>query len=165
MASVKRIPRRTLLWSALFAIAAGVLVVLLVLIGFGYLALPKSPPPSVTVSEVQWTIQQGTTPGGGGWFGPSHFNYSLNAEFPLTVSAGTSFRLAWTPENFDTTAHTVYSLSVSVPFEWNSQSSRPPLPDTVPSGDDGGQFSFVIITPSTPGTYELNVTVNAINGG
>ncbi|MGA8542077.1 MAG: hypothetical protein WB947_00825 [Thermoplasmata archaeon] len=160
---MKRIPRRTLTWAVLFVAVTVVLVTLLVLIGLGYLTLPKSAPAQITISEVEWTVVQGTTSHGIGWFGPSNFNYSHNAGYPRSQTVGTTFGLPWTPENFDTMSHTIYSFTVGN-AGWSLVSSHPALPDSVPPGDDGGQFDFMISVPNgASGTVVLDVTVNALS--
>lgn len=158
---MRRTRRRTLFWGVLLAAVAGILIVLLVLIGLGYLVLPGPAPPNVTVTEVSWTLFQGTSHGHG-WFGSSTFNYTANDGYPATFPAGYTFTVAWSPVNFDSVSHTVYTVAVSAPFELVS--SHPALPYAVAPGDDSGNFSFYITTPSsTSGAYVLQVTVNAIS--
>lgn len=158
-----RIQKRTLLWSSLFAIAIAVLITLLVLIGLGYLALPASPPKQVTISEVEWTIVQGTTSHGIGWFGPSPFYYGENAGFPRTEPTGGTFNLPWSPQNFDTVSHNVCAVTIGN-SGFSIGSPHPALPNTVPPGDDGGQFEFPINVPgSASGNYTLQLTINAIS--
>ena len=117
----RKLPRRRsrrrarLLWT-LVAAVAGLVVLLVALVGFGYLRLPSAPPPSVTVSQVDWTVLEGTTSSGVGWFGNSSFNYSLAEGFPLTVAAGSSFSVVWTTMNWDISPHTVSYVAVSSPF-------------------------------------------------
>jgi len=162
---VRRIPQKKLIWAVLFVIVTAVLVSLLVLIGLGYLTLPKSAPGSVTVSEVQFTVVQGTTSGGSGWFGPSTFTYGNNAGFPRTETVGQSFGLPWAPQNFDSTPHTIYTVSVGNPGFCLS-TSHPALPDSVPPGDDGGEFEFSIGVPSSAsGAVTLEITIDALNPG
>ena len=160
---MRPVRRRTLLWGALFAIVAGVLIVLLVLIGLGYLVIPGPSQPSVTVTEVEWTILEHDTSGGIGWFGASSFNYSPpHAGYPATFPAASTFDVQWSPVNFDSVSHTVYAFTVASPFELVS--SRPALPYAVPPGDDGGNFSIYITTPSgTSGSYDLEITINALS--
>ena len=161
---MRRTRRRTLVWSILLTAVAGILIVLLVLIGLGYLVLPGPTPPSVTVTEVTWSLLQGTDSHGIGWFGGSSFNYSMNDGYPTTFRAGSTFTLPWSPENFDSVSHTIYTVTVSAPFELVS--SRPALPYAVAPGDDSGNFSFTITTSSTTsGAYVLQVTVNALSAG
>ena len=162
---MRRIPRKKLVWTVLFVAVTAVLVVLLVLIGFGYLALPKPAPGSVTISGVLFTINQGTTSGGSGWFGPSSFSYGNNAGYPRSEPVGTSFELPWAPQNFDTTSHNVYTVVVSNPG-YCVAATHPALPDSIPPGDDGGQFEFAINIPSSAsGSVALQVTINALTPG
>ncbi len=162
---MRRLVRRRLIWTALLVVAVGVLVLLLGLIGVGYLRLPTAPAATVTISEIQWTIQEGTTASGVGWFGPSHVNDTANSGLPLSFAAGTTFRLAWGANNRDNVSHTVYSVTAtSPPFSWVS--STPALPSTVPIGDDSFGFSFYFSTPSSAsGTFVLTITVNALATG
>jgi hypothetical protein len=162
---MKRIPRRKLFLAILFVAVAAVLVILLVLIGLGYLVLPKSAPGSVTIESVQFTIQQGTISGGSGWFGPSTFSYGNNAGFPRSVTVGQAFELPWDPENFDTKSHTVYTVNVGN-AGFCVAGAHPALPDSIPPGDDGGQFEFSISVPSSAsGALNLLVTIDALNPG
>jgi hypothetical protein len=160
---MRKLPRRTLLLTTLFAVAAGVLLILLSLIALGYLVLPGAPPPKLTVSEVQWTILQGTTSSGRGWFGPNE-TWNQSDGYPLVVREGHAFTVAWTPPNFDNQPHTVYTIFVNSPYEWLSGQSLPPLPTSVPPGDgDEGGFQFVFVLNNvTSGAYPLEITVCAL---
>jgi hypothetical protein len=161
--AMRRIPKRTLVWVLLYIAVAGTLVTTLVLIGLGYLTLPTASPSTVTVSEVEWTLVQGNTSSGRGWFGPSAFTYGENAGFPRTETVGRSFGLPWAPENFDTSSHTVYTVSIANPG-YCIDSARPALPQVVPPGDDGGEFEFQVSIPSgASGSVALQVTVDAEN--
>ncbi len=159
----RKLPRRRsrrrarFLWT-LVAVVAGLVVLLGALVGVGYLRLPSAPPPSVTVSQVDWTVLEGTTSKGVGWFGSSSFNYSLAEGFPLTVTAGSSFSVVWTTMNWDTAPHTVSSVSVSSPFTLDR--STPGVPITAAAGEDDVGFSFTVGVPSSAsGAYVLDVTV------
>jgi hypothetical protein len=159
---MRKIPSKRLFWAALFLVVTAVLVALLVLIGLGYLTLPKSSPASVTVSEIEWTILQGNTSHGMGWFGPSTFTYSNNAGFPRTETVGQSFELPWSPENFDTVDHFVYTVSLGN-AGYCFDKVFPALPHAVAPGDDGGSFEFAISIPSSAsGTVAIALTVNAL---
>ncbi len=160
----RKLPRRRsrrrarFLWS-LVAAVAGLVVLLVALVGFGYLRLPSAPPPSVTVSQVDWTVLEGTTSTGIGWFGNSSFNYTLAEGFPLAVTAGSSFSVVWTTMNWDSSPHTVSYVAVSSPF--TLERSTPGVPITAAAGDDDVGFSFTIGVPSSAsGSYVLDVTVN-----
>jgi hypothetical protein len=155
--------RRRALWTALFAIAIGVLVFLVVLIGIGYLRLPAASPGTVTISEIQWNIEQGTTGSGQGWFGPSQVNDS-KPPLPLSYAAGSTFQISWSAFNRDNVAHTVYTVSTLPPFQYVG--STPSLAYTVPAGDDSAGFLLSFSTSgSTAGTYVLTITVNALGSG
>lgn len=156
--------KRRRLWAVLFTVAIAVLVLLLVLIGVGYLRLPSSSPAMVTVSEIEWTIEQGSTSDGQGWFGPSHVNDTANQGAPYYYTAGTTFQLSWSAFNRDTANHTVYSVSTLAPFSFVG--AHPTLPATVPGGDDSFGFAFDFSTPSsTSGTYVMYITLNALGAG
>jgi hypothetical protein len=158
-----RISKSSLIWGALYAIVASVLVALLVLIALGYLVLPQPPPATVTIEAVHWTILQGTTAQGHGWFGNSSFTWGAYDGYPATVRAGSSFEIPWAPSNLDTVSHTVYTVAVNTPFQLLA--SRPALPTSVPPGDgDDGGFDFdITIAGESSGSFTLNVTVNALS--
>ncbi len=150
------------LLTVLVAIAAAVVVVLVGLIGAGYLRLPTSPAPTVTISAVHWHILEGTTAGGIGWFGNSTFNYTTGNGYPQTVRSGGSISIPWTTSNFDSANHTVYSVTTSAPFAF--EGSRPALPMVAPGGEDDVIFEFTIAIPSgTSGSFALDLTVNALS--
>lgn len=151
-----------MVWTALFAVALGVLVFLLVLIGIGDLRLPGSSSPSVTVTEVKWTIEQGTNKGGLGWFGKGEFNYTnATGWMAPTYPAGSRFTVSWSIANYDTVNHTIYSVSLGSPFLLAG--TRLPLPMNVNVGDDGNVLELYVTTPSsTSGAFALNITVNAL---
>lgn len=156
--------KRKLLWTTLLGTGIGVLVLLLVLIGIGYLRLPPAPQGTVSVSEIHWTLEEGTTASGQGWFGPSEVNQTSGQGLPQTYTSGTTFALSWSAFNRDNVSHTVYSISVLPPFSFGG--AQPTLPGTVPAADDGFGFTFDFSTASsTTGTYILEVTVNCLSGG
>jgi hypothetical protein len=161
---VRKIPRRTLIWTTLFAIAATALLVVLTLIALGYLVLPGPAPAKLSVSEVEWTIIQGNTSSGQGWFGPNQFVWNASDGYPLSIHAGVAFTIPWSPPNFDSQPHTIYTIIVNSPFQWLESQSRPPLPYSVPptDGDEGG-FEFVIEASGvSSGAYPLEITVCAM---
>jgi hypothetical protein len=164
---VRRLGRRRLLWAALYLVALSVLVVALVLVGLGDLRLPSSghAGPAVTVSRVDWTVLEGTTSHGQGWFGPAEFNYTPATGWqPPTFSAGTRLQVSWDLVNYDTTTQEIYSVTVGSPFELAGTGKG--LPMVVNIGDDGNSLVLYITTPSsTSGTFPLDVTVNALNSG
>lgn len=149
----------------LFGVALGALVLILVLVGVGYLRLPTSPGPTVTVTEVRWTVQQGTNAGGMGWFGKGQFNYTAASGWLApTFSAGSRFQVSWTIANYDDVNHTIYSVSVSSPFVLAG--TLAPLPMNVNVGDDGNILGvWVSTSSSTSGSFPLSITVNALSGG
>lgn len=157
-----RLRRRGWFLKTLIAVAAAVVVVLVGLIAAGVLVLPLAPPTTVTISEVQWTVLEGTTAQGYGWFGNSSFTWDHRNGFPLTLSPGSSFQLPWTTANMDGVNHTIYSVSVNPPFRLVS--TWPTVPVVAPGGEDSVVFEFQISVPSTAsGSMVLQVTVNALN--
>lgn len=155
-----RMPRRKLISIATAAVAS-LVVLLLILIGLGYLVLPSASPATVTVSKVEWHVLQGTTSTGMGWFGNSSFNYTKSNGFPLKVQAGHSFGLPWTTSNFDSSAHSVYSVELNTPFKLDG--SRPALPVNATAGEDDVVFEFTIGVPSSAtGPIVLDITINAL---
>jgi hypothetical protein len=163
----RRLTRRQWVWTALFAVALAVLVFLLVLVGVGYLRLPSSSSskPSVTVTAVDWTVEQGTNGHGVGWFGKNQFNYTgATGWFPPTFAAGSQLQVSWSISNFDNVNHTIYSVSVGAPFSLDH--TLPVLPMTVFVGDDGNTLGIWVTTSSsTSGSYVLDITVDALSAG
>ncbi|HLM91549.1 MAG TPA: hypothetical protein VK424_05810 [Thermoplasmata archaeon] len=158
-----RVPRgRQLIWTALYSIALGVLVLLLVFIGIGYLRLPASSPSTFTVEEVRWTIEQGTIANGQGWFGLGEFNYSRAAGFfPPTYDSGASFQVAWALVNYDHVNHTIYSVTVNSPFTLVGTKYSLPMPVVI--GDDSRPLGLTIGSPSSlTGPVVLEITVNTL---
>lgn len=162
----RRLTRRQWVWTALFAVALAVLVFLLVLIGVGYLRLPStsSTGAQVTVTAVDWTIEQGTNGHGIGWFGKSQFNYTgATGWFPPTFAAGSELQVSWSISNFDTVNHTVYTVTAGAPF--SVARTLPVLPMNVNVGDDGNTLGvWVTTSSSTSGSYVLDLTVDALSG-
>ena len=155
--------RRSTFWTVAIGTAASVVVVLLVLIGIGVLVLPSSPTAPVRITEVRWTILQGTTTSGIGWFGPSQFNYTTNG-FPTNETPGGSLSLAVTLANFDTQNHTVYSVVAVSPFDVSAV--HPTVPRMVPHGDDNALFQVVVTVPNQPGlSLSLQLTIDALGPG
>ena len=156
--------RRGRLMNILLAIAIGVVVVLLVAIGLGYLRLPAPDGPKVTITEVRWTILQGTNAYNQGWFGKGQFNYTrADGWLSPTYSSGSRFLLTWEMVNYDTVNHTIFDVALSAPFIFIG--TQPPLPVNVIPGDEAGTLGVLIETSSsTSGSFALNVTVNALGG-
>jgi hypothetical protein len=158
----RRLSRRERVWTALFAVALGVLIFLLVLIGIGYLRLPQAAGATVTVTAVDWTIEQGTNGHGTGWFGKGLFNYTNATGWRSpSFAAGTSLEVVWTVQNFDTTVHNLTGVSVGSPFQTVAGKGSP-LPLRVNIGDDGGTLVLWVTTASSvSGSYVLDVTVTS----
>lgn len=138
-------------------VVTGIVVVLLVLIGIGVLVLPSSGPASVTVTEVQWTIHQGTTGLGYGWFGPSTVNVTDADGLPLAVASGTTFSLSLVLSNIDTSNHTIESVSAAGPFRVVGTS--PGLPSTVPSGSDDWSLFVTVAAPAVSSGVSYTVAL------
>jgi|SRR5271157_857010 len=136
------------------AIGAVVVVILLLLVAFGYLAVPSSSVGQVTLYEIRWTVHQGTTSSGQGWFGPSQFNYSLADGYPVKVAPGETLTIPWAFSNYDVTNHTIIAILVGAPFTFVR--TLPALPAVVPSGTDDAFLSVAIRAPSIAG---LNITL------
>lgn len=162
---MRRLRKRNLVWAGLFVAATTVLVVLLVLVGIGYLRLPSTPGPSVTVSEVEWNVAQGQTSQGRGWFGPSQFNYTSASGWQSpTFEAGSQLEVTWALVNYDNVTHTIYSVSVSAPFALSGTLRS--LPMIVNIGDEGNLLAIYVSIPSSAsGPYSLTITVDALGSG
>lgn len=141
-------------------VATAVVCVLLVLIAIGVLVLPTSPPRPVTVESVEWTIDQGQTAKGTGWFGASEINYTGLNGFPTHVTPGGNLVVTWLFSNFDSHSRTIVNVSVTNGFELRSTS--PSLPVMVPAGEDDAYLMVTVIVPNAPGAgLTLGITVLA----
>jgi len=142
--------------------ATAVVVVLLVLIGIGYLVLPASTVAPVTVSGTRYSILEGTNASGHFWFGPNNLSYPGLNGYPLSVAPGSSFGVPIVLWNHDFVNHTVYSVFVDSPFVYHG--SHPAVPIVVPAGEDSANFVFTISAPSDPGaSLVLSITINTLN--
>lgn len=161
--SIRLRTRRNALWTIAIGAATAVVVFLLILVGLNVLVLPASTPSPVEVTEVRWTILQGMTASGFGWFGPSQFNYTTNG-FPTNETPGGSMTLTVTLANFDTVNHTIYSVVAVTPFSVTSV--LPSVPRMVPHSDDNALFQIEVAVPNDPGqSFPLQLTINAIGTG
>lgn len=148
---------RRFLTFAIIAVAV-VVVVLVILIGLGTLVLPSKSSAPVTISMVHLIVQEGNTSSGVPWLGPWSINYTTAEGYPLQVSPGGTWSVAWTFFNFDYLAHTIKRATPSPPF--TIASYVPGVPYTVNGGEDGG-LSMVISAPSNPGsTYAVTLIVD-----
>lgn len=150
-----RMRRRTLGLIAVAAIAA----VLLLALGVFLLRLPSA---VETVTVVQWTIQQGTTSQGKGWFGPSEFNFTEAKGFPMTVAPGGQVTVDWSFQNNDSVSHTIYAVCAGAPF--GVPGTSPPLPTLVLAGADNAALEVTVPAPSDAGaSLVLDLTVYAVS--
>jgi hypothetical protein len=154
-------------------LAGAVVVVLLVaLIGLGYLVLPQSSPAPITIASTEYTILEGTKASGGYWFwfANSSGNYTdgncanfqcsvsypgVNG-YPTTIAPGSTFYLPWVLWNKDTVAHNVTSVVIGPPF--SLVKTVPPVPVSVPAGYDDANFEFWLTAPSEAGA-SLAITI------
>lgn len=151
---------RSRLLGVAVGVAAIVVATLFVLIALGYLALPSTPSPKVSLTGVRWTIVQGTTSSGIGWFGPSQFNYSTADGYPIEIALGGTVSIPWSFSNYDSVNRTIYSVVVAAPFTFVS--CHPGLPVSVPSGTDDGFVGITVRAPNGAGqSVELNLTLDA----
>lgn len=161
---MRRWKRRQWVWAGLYAVVTTVLVVVLVLIALGdlRLATSSSSGPSVTVSAVDWTVEQGTIASENqGWFGPSQFNYTpAHGWVPPTYPTGEKFLVTWQITNYDNASHVIYAVSVDSPF--TCVGTQFPLPMTVVVGDEGGTMG-VWVTSSQGGRFVLSIVVDALS--
>jgi len=148
--------RRRIIGLTVVVVAA--VIVLLVSFGLGWISLPGS---QLTISSVHWTVEQGTTPSGSGWFGPSEFNFTAANGYPKQVAAGGQFTVTWLFENFDSANHTIYSILAGSPFIIRSAS--PTLPALIPGGSDSAEIQLTVGTPTGAGSsWVLDLTVDAL---
>lgn len=141
--------------------AATLVVVLLGLIGAGYLILPQTTPSPITIVGTQYTILEERNSSGGFWFGPDTLSYPGVNGYPTSVPPGSSFGVPIVLWNHDNASHTIYSVSVQPPFRFGG--SDPPVPIPVPAGEDDANFVFTIYAPSDAGaSLNLSITINAL---
>lgn len=152
--------KRLVLWLGVGAVAI-VLVVLVTLVAAGVLVLKPSTSATITVSEVELHILQGSLAGGGGWFGPSFINYTAAEGYPIQVAVGGSWSVSWMFDNLDNANHTVYTVGPTPPF--TIAASSPALPHTVAAGADRALITFTLGVPgNATGTYAVTLTVDAL---
>jgi hypothetical protein len=176
--------RRQRLLSLGILVATVVVVVLVALVGLGYLVLPSSTPDPITISGTHYTILEGTNSSGAYWFcfpspGSSYatgfcekgytagtcaelacnFSYPGVNGYPTTVAPGSTFSVLLVMWNNDTVAHTVSSVVVGPPF--TGVRSDPPTPIGIPAGSDDANFEFWITAPSDPGaSLAITITIS-----
>ncbi len=157
--AVKRKWTRGRLLALGVVIAAVAVSALLVGIGLGYLVLPGQSKNVVVAGASRW-IAQGTTSSGRLWFGPSLVSFNATNGFPLTVPVGGSFSLVVQISNFDNQTHTIYFATANSPFTILSIS--PGLPNAIPASVDDASFVVDLGVGGSAGTYDLNLTLNAL---
>lgn len=142
------------------AVMAAAVVVLLVLIGLGFLVLPSTSNPTVTVTEIRWTIEQGTNSNGHGWFGNGSINETIADGLPLHVSSGGVFTVLVTL--LATSNKTIFTATADSPF--TVVYTIPTLP-TTPVGVDDFTFEAAVRAPSVSSdtSYVLLITLDALN--
>ena len=149
-------------WPLAIAVATVVVVALLILIGFGVLVLPSSSPDRITITEVQWTIEQGTTSAGFGWFGPSQRIASNTSGLPVRIALGDKFTMPLSLSDLDSVNHTIQTVSVVSPFSLDR--TVPALPAKVISGMDDYVFSVTLGTAdaSAGHSYTVYITLSTV---
>jgi len=152
---------RTRMWELGIGAAAGVVVVLLVLIGSGILVRPSSAPPTLTLEGVQWVILQGTTRDGFGWFGPSTINVTGADGLPVTVLSGGTLTLSVILANLDSANHTVSKVTASSFFRVTG--TTPGLPASVDSGEDDWDLGVMLTASSVPNDTTVTQLVLTID--
>lgn len=135
-------------------------VVLLILIGLGTLVLPGPAKPTVTITEVQWTIEQGKDSNGHGWFGNSTINETNEDGLPAQIPSGGVFTVQVTL--LATSNKTIFTATANSPF--SVASTIPTLP-TTPVGVDDFVFHVTVNAPnvSSDASYVLMITLDALN--
>jgi hypothetical protein len=113
----------------------------------------------LTVTGVEWTLSQGKTSQGNGWFGPSP-TYT-NSGFPRTFSPNNVFSVTLVLSNYDDVAHTIYTVVGVAPVSVTS--TTPTLPVGVPAGTLSFtlQVTFQVSTLASNETLEAMATVGA----
>lgn len=159
---MKRRLSRHRAWQLAIGIVAGLVVVLLVLIGLGILTLPAPAPSKVTITQVQWTILQGTTTFGFGWFGPSTRIANNSSGLPVEVASGGRFTVTLSLSDLDSANHTIYSVLAASPFR--VVSTVPSIPAKVVSGMDDFTLNVDVAVPtvSSDTSYVVDLTVDAL---
>jgi len=155
-----KLRRRRLLSLAILAATVAV-VMLVALIGLGYLRLPQPTTAPISITGTQYTILEGRNSSGGYWFGPSTLDYPGVNGYPTSVSPGATFGLPIVLWNHDSLNHTVYSVLVGSPF--TLVRIVPSIPIVVPAGYDDANFEFWVTAPSDPGaSFVVTITINAL---
>jgi len=141
-------------------IMAAFVILLLVLIGLGTLVLPTPGKPTVTITEVRWTIEQGTDSNGHGWFGNSTINETDEDGLPAQVPSGGVFTVQVTL--LATSNKTIFTATADSPF--SIAYTVPTLP-TTPVGVDDFVFHVAVDAPSVSNdaSYVLLITLDALN--
>jgi len=155
----KRSVRSRVIRFAVIAVAVFI-VILLALLALGVLVFPSAGSQTVEVTGVQWTIVQGTTSNGIGWFGPSTFNYTQVDGYPINVTVGHTVGIPWSFSNYDVVNRTIIGVVVGSPFVFVG--SSPAFPVSVPSGTDDAFLSVTVRVPDQGGaSLEIYLTVYA----
>jgi len=153
---------RTHAWELLLGAATALVAVLLALVATGVLVLPPPAPATVTIVGVDWTIEEGTTSLGYGWFGPNEINLTETDGLPFEVASGGAFVLVLALSNLDSVNHTIHSATAVPPF--NVTGTNPALPRIVLSGEDDWflRVSLDAPTVSSSQSCTIELTLDAV---
>jgi hypothetical protein len=153
---------RTHGWELLLGGATGFVALLIALVATGVLVLPPPAPATVTIVGVDWTIEEGTTSLGYGWFGPNEINLTETDGLPFDVASAGSFVLVLALSNLDSVNHTIHSTTAVPPFHVTG--TTPALPRIVLSGEDDWflRVSLDAPTVSSSQSYTVALTLDAL---
>ena len=144
-------------WEVAIGAATAVVVLLLVLVGSGLLVRSSASAASVTVTEVQWVIQQGTGPTGHGWFGPSYVNVTANDGLPVTVASGGHLTVSLILSDLDVKNHTIARAVATAPFTVTG--TTPSLPALVSSGEDDWDLAVTVTVPTVSSSTNATLII------
>ncbi len=153
---------RTHGWELLLGAATVFVAVLIALVATGVFVLPPPAVATVTIVGVDWTIEEGTTSLGYGWFGPNEVNLSETDGLPFEVASGGTFVLVMALSNLDSVNHTIRSATAVPPF--NVTGTTPALPRIVLSGEDDWFLRVALDAPtvSSSQSFTVELTLDAL---
>jgi hypothetical protein len=115
----------------------------------------------VTVTGGTVHIEEGTTPSGAGWIGPTPQNYSGEENgYPKSFAAGSTFTVSVRLLNVDDHDHSLDLVSVRAPFVLVS--TDPSVPTSLPAGYDASLL-LTLRAPSSEGSYSFDVTLASLS--